>query len=173
MGSGWLRAAVLRATATPATLGFTFLLLAQTAHLLEHVAQMIEIHLLGVAAADARGIVGQLDVEWVHFIWNLGVFLALVALVAMLGPNRILVLVTLFAGWHLLEHDVIMQAFLARGLAGAPGLLAHGGIIGGGLPISRPDLHFVYNLIETAGIFAAWSYQLRRTTSPIARRSTV
>jgi len=41
-----------------------------------------------------------------------------------------------------------MVVFLCSGIVGGLGLLATGGAIGGGLPLSRPDLHFVYNLLE-------------------------
>jgi hypothetical protein len=54
-----------------------------------------------------------------------------------------------------------MQTFLATGIPGSPGLLAAGGLIGGGLPLGRPDLHFVYNLAETAAIVVAYAVGLR------------
>jgi hypothetical protein len=53
------------------------------------------------------------------------------------------------------------MSFLATGIPGSPGLLAAGGAIGGGLPISRPDLHFLYNVVETALIAVAYRWQLR------------
>lgn len=152
----WARDAARWATGTPAIAAFSFLLLVQTAHLGEHVAQMVEIHLLGLTGAEARGIIGQLDIEWVHFLWNLGIAAALAGLLVRLGPNPWLVLATVFASWHLVEHDVIMRSFLATGIAGSPGLLASGGLIAGGLPLSRPDLHFVYNLVETIAIAIAY-----------------
>ena len=30
------------------------------------------------------------------------------------------------------------------------------GLIGGGLPLTRPDLHFLYNLVETAPLVVAF-----------------
>src|SRR5258708_30386867 len=48
----------------------------QTGHFLQHVAQMMQIHVLGLTGADARGIFGTLDIEWVHFLWNTWVLLA-------------------------------------------------------------------------------------------------
>jgi hypothetical protein len=140
---------------------FTLLVLAQTAHLLEHVAQMVQLHLLGRTGSDARGIVGQLDIEWVHFLWNAGVVLILGVLLTRWRSNRWLAVACVFAAWHLIEHDVIMLSFLATGIPGSPGLLASGGLVGGGLPITRADLHFVYNLIEAALIAVAYGWQLR------------
>ena len=139
----------------------SFLALSQTLHLFEHVAQMIQIHILGLSGPAARGIVGQLDIEWVHFIWNAGVVVVLGALMVHDRSNRWLIFATAFASWHLLEHDVIMQTFLTTGIPGSPGLLAAGGLIGGGLPLGRPDLHFIYNLAETAAIGVAYAVGLR------------
>jgi hypothetical protein len=140
---------------------FTLLVLAQTSHLLEHVAQMIQLHVFGLTGSDARGIVGQLDIEWVHFIWNAAVVVVLATLLVRFRSDRWLAVACVIAGWHLVEHDVIMMSFLATGIPGSPGLLASGGSIGGRLPLSRPDLHFIYNLVETAAIAIAYRWQLR------------
>jgi len=63
--------------------------------------------------------------------------------------------------WHAFEHVAIMSYYLRTGIVGSPGLLAHGGIIAGGLPLIRPDLHFLYNLIEETLILIAYTYQLK------------
>jgi hypothetical protein len=54
-----------------------------------------------------------------------------------------------------------MSVYLRTGIVGSPGLLAHGGAIAGGLPLIRPDLHFLYNLIEETLILIAYTYQLK------------
>jgi hypothetical protein len=149
---------------------FSLIALTQTAHLLEHVAQIVQIHLLGVRGAAARGIVGQLDLEWVHFIWNTAVVVVLALLLLRYRDNRWLVVATAIASWHLIEHDVIMQTFLVTGIPGSPGLLASGGLIAGGLPIARPDLHFLYNLVETAAIVWALLTHLRTSVVLAQRR---
>lgn len=56
----------------------SILAVSQTADLFEHVAQMAQIHILGLSGPRARGVVGQLDIEWVHFTWNAWVLVALV-----------------------------------------------------------------------------------------------
>ena len=150
-----------RVIANPWLALFAFLLVAQTSHLLEHVAQMVQLHLLGLSGSEASGVVGQLNLEWVHFVWNAGVVLVLAALVVHDRANSWLVPATAIASWHLVEHDVIMRTFLATGIPGSPGLLASGGALAGGLPLSRPDLHFVYNLAETAAIALAYLTRLR------------
>jgi hypothetical protein len=151
-----------RFVATPWLTLLSILAVSQTAHLLEHVAQMIQIHILGLSGPAARGVVGQLDIEWVHVIWNAWVLVALVILVPRFPGNWWLIGVTLFAGWHLLEHTVMIATYLRTGVVGSPGFLSAGGLIGGGLPIARPDLHFLYNLAETIPLLIGWKVALEK-----------
>jgi hypothetical protein len=151
-----------RLVASPWLALLGFLALSQTAHLLEHVVQVIQIYVLGLSGPNARGVVGQLDIEWVHFIWNAWVFVALAVLMPRFRTNTLLLGVTIFAGWHLIEHCVMIATYLRTGIAGTPGLLSAGGLIFGGLPIARPALHFLYNLVETVPLFAGWLVELRR-----------
>ena len=119
---------------------FYVLVVGQTGHFLEHVAQMI--HVLDFQGAGARGIFGTLDIEWVHFIWNTWVLLIVLVLLGRFRANRWLWLVLLLSGWHEVEHVAILRVYLMTGVSGTPGLLSQGGAIAGGLPVSRPDLHF-------------------------------
>jgi hypothetical protein len=141
---------------------FFILVVTQGAHVLEHVAQMVQIHLLGLSGLQARGILGMLDIEWVHFIWNAWVLLCAVLLVLLFRKNPWLWVLLVIAVWHEMEHVSIMSVFLSTGHPGAPGLLARGGAIGGGLPLSRPDLHFYYNLLEELVLFMAYLSQIQR-----------
>ena len=115
---------------------FFILVVTQGAHLLEHVAQMVQIHLLGLSGLQARGILGMLDIEWVHFIWNSWVLICAVLLVFLFRKNPWLWVLLVISVWHEIEHVYIMSVFLRTGHPGAPGLLASGGAIGGGLPLS-------------------------------------
>ena len=141
---------------------FFILVVTQGAHVLEHVAQMVQIHLLGLSGLQARGIFGMLDIEWVHFIWNSWVLLCAVLLVFIFRKNPWLWVLLVISVWHEMEHVYIMSVFLHTGHIGAPGLLARGGAIGGGLPLSRPDLHFFYNLLEELLLIIAYLSQIQR-----------
>ena len=141
---------------------FFILVITQGAHVLEHVAQMVQIHLLGFSGLQARGIIGMLDIEWVHFIWNSWVLLCAVLLVFIFRKNPWLWVLLVISVWHEMEHVYIMSIFLHTGHIGAPGLLARGGAIGGGLPLSRPDLHFFYNFLEEIVLIIAYLYQIQR-----------
>jgi hypothetical protein len=147
---------------------FSLLVVTQGGHVLEHVAQMVQIHLLGRSGPQARGVFGQLDVEWVHFAWNTWVLVAVALLLLRYRRNPWLWATLLLAGWHELEHAYLLWTYLETGRQGTPGLLAMGGRLDGGLPLSRPDLHFLYNLIETTPLVLAFAHALRRM--PHARR---
>jgi hypothetical protein len=151
-----------RLVATPWLAVLGFLAVSQTAHLVEHVAQMVQIHVLHLGGANAQGIVGQLNIEWVHFIWNTWVIIAVLVLLSPFGANRWLRLTAVLSGWHEVEHVFIFWGYWQTGIAGLPGLLAQGGAIAGGLPISRPDLHFLYNLIETIPLILGFLWQVQR-----------
>lgn len=142
---------------------FYLLVITQLGHLGEHVAQEYQLHVLQWPASQAHGVFGSLDIEWVHFIWNLWVIAAVLVLMCFFPRNPWLWITAVLAGWHEIEHSFILTVYLRSGMVGTPGLLAAGGAIGGGLPLSRPDLHFLYNLIETLPLVVAFGYQLRRT----------
>ena len=138
-------------------LAFFFILLCtQGGHFIEHSAQMIQIHLIGLPPMEAHGIIGTLDIEWVHFIWNSWVLIYGSFLLFFARKNSWLWLLLILALWHECEHIYIMDCYFKTGMMGAPGLLAHGGALWGGLPISRPDLHFLYTLLEEAFIVCGY-----------------
>jgi hypothetical protein len=117
---------------------------------------MVQIHVLHLSGPAAQGLVGQLNIEWVHFIWNAVVLVSLVVLLTHFGANPWLIAVTPLAVRHFVEHSVMIATYLQTGVSGTPGLLSAGGLLFGGLPISRPDLHFLYNLVETVPLLVAW-----------------
>jgi hypothetical protein len=141
---------------------FYVLVLTQSGHVMEHVAQMFQIHVLKLSGPKARGIFGALDIEWVHFLWNTWIIAAVLLLLYRFRRNPWLWVSLLIAGWHEAEHLIIMAKYLATGRQGTPGLLATGGAIGGGV-LPRPDLHFLYNIVETAPLVGGFFYQLRRS----------
>jgi hypothetical protein len=141
---------------------FYVLVITQVGHVLEHVTQMTQIHVFHLTGVHARGVFGALDTEWVHFLWNTWVLVAVVLLLRSFRANAWLWLTAALAGWHEFEHLVVFSAYLLTGQAGTPGLLGHGGLLAGGLPVSRPDLHFFYNLIETIPLVAGFVWQFTR-----------
>ena len=108
---------------------------------------------------NARGIVGTFDVEWVHFAWNAWILGAVLLLLTHYRGNSWLWVTAILAGWHGVEHAYMLATYLSTGVAGTAGLLASGGAIAGGLPIGRPDLHFIYNAVETTPLLLAFLQQ--------------
>ncbi len=142
---------------------FFVLLIAQSVHFTEHIAQMIQIHLMGLSGMQAHGIIGMLDLEWVHFLFD-ACWVPICVYSLLVVYHKSNPWLWILAGvviWHALEHIAIMSFYLRTGIAGSPGLLAHGGIIAGGLPLIRPDLHFLYNLLEETLILIAYAHQLK------------
>lgn len=142
---------------------FYLLVLTQGGHFMEHLAQMVQIHFLGLSGHEASGIFSRLDVEWVHFGFNTWIIVAVILLLIHYRSNPWLWVTLAIAGWHQIEHTYLITQYVSTGVAGHPGLLAEGGIVGGGLPVTRPDLHFFYNVVETAPLLAAFGWTLRRS----------
>jgi hypothetical protein len=149
---------------------FYLLVVTQGGHVLEHLAQMVQLHLLGLSGSSARGVFGALDLEWVHFAWNTWVLLAIVLLLRSFPANGWLRLTALLAAWHELEHGYILAVYMATGAVGTPGLLGQGGVLAGGLPVARPDLHFLYNLVETVPLVMAFLHQARLVSPRVGER---
>ncbi|HEX7734605.1 MAG TPA: hypothetical protein VF458_07075 [Ktedonobacteraceae bacterium] len=138
------------------------LVVAQSAHMLEHLSQAVEIHLLGWPAPMANGIIGFLNIEWVHLIWNSWVLLAVGLLLFAYRRNIALWGLFAFAIFHEAEHVYMVTRYIQTGHPGNPGFLAHGGLIGGGLPLSRPDLHTIYAVLETAMLFMIYFMERKK-----------
>jgi len=131
----------------------------QMGHFIEHLVQVAQVHLLHWPEAQARGIASWLDEEPVHFVFNLGVFVTVVGLFRVMESNRWLWVCLPLTGWHALEHSFRLWAYLHdEGLAG---LLGHGGLLFGGLPIGERALHFGYNLAELTLLVAALLTEVR------------
>lgn len=128
---------------------FVGTLIVQGFHVLEHVLQVTQVS-LGIT--PAHGLIGALELEWVHFLYNGAYVILLVVLCVGIGLKRILpsriphrrtlftllALTTLWQGYHMVEHIVKLKQHLATGLQGTPGLL--------GTHLNLVWLHFFLNL---------------------------
>jgi RHS repeat-associated protein len=146
---------------------FEALVIVQVLHLGEHVAQMVQLHLLGWPPPDARGIVSNLDVEKVHFAWNLGVLATLVWLITRGARGAWLVATLAWAALHTAEHAFLLTNALLHGLEGQPGILGAGGWLGrhgwrvAGLTTwSRASVHFAWNTGEIALLLLAYAHHV-------------
>ena len=137
-------------------------IIVQAGHQVEHIAQMFQMHVDGQPPAFAHGLVGRLDLEWVHFGLTAGIALVAVLVLVRWPKNPVAWLLMPLALWHLAEHTNILMTYLRTGITGTPGILAHGGLLNG--PLARPDLHFLYNaaiLVLLIGVWACERWQPR------------
>ena len=151
----------------------------QLFHLLEHVVQVAQGKFLGIK--PAHGILGSFfDLEWVHFIYNWGLFvLLIVATVAVVREGKIRPpLGWLFLGatlavqsYHVLEHTVKIYQHISTGADPAPGIL--------GQIYDIIWLHFTFNVIVTAtmiaafvwlGLYGEWAPGFRSAVRRLVRR---
>ncbi|MBI3762613.1 MAG: cyclic nucleotide-binding domain-containing protein [Chloroflexi bacterium] len=138
---------------------FEALLLLQFGQFAEHLAQIVQIFLLHFPPEQANGIFGQVNREWVLFLWNTALLAGIVVLALRWPRNRALWVAAVVAAWVEIEMIVIVITYVSTGIVGSPGLLGRGGVIG--TPLLRPDLHFIYSLTQTGVLIWALVAQLR------------
>ncbi|HTK05419.1 MAG TPA: hypothetical protein VL500_07575 [Candidatus Eisenbacteria bacterium] len=124
----------------------------QSGHMLEHVAQLIQWML---RMPLPHGLIGSLDLEMVHFIYDGLFLLGLSALGSFYGdvlrakgakPYGIFLVAWIVQTYHMIEHVVRFSQHMETGIEGTPGIL--------GRYVHIIPLHFTINLIVTVGIVA-------------------
>jgi hypothetical protein len=126
----------------------------QSAHMIEHVAQVIQEFVLH--HERARGLLGTIfDFEWVHFAFNAGLEAGIVLLFLWCrgaDSRRVPLVLTAgmwFQGYHVLEHGVKMYQYYALGITETPkGILGH--------VVPPVWLHFLFNLVVLLFIVGMW-----------------
>ena len=153
-----------KAEARAALIILVWALVIQAAHMIEHVAQVVQKHVL--IMERAQGFLGAVfDLEWVHFVYNSGLeigFLAIFVLWRRADRTTIpplLSLLVLFQGYHVVEHVVKMIQYYALGITMGPK-----GILGHAVPLIW--LHFAFNLIVLALVILAWDETSRVQVGP-------
>ncbi|HWT22610.1 MAG TPA: hypothetical protein VN213_03810 [Solirubrobacteraceae bacterium] len=142
----------------------------QGVHVVEHVIQLAQVYVFGVADEDALGLLGYViqfngTEEWLHLGFNSLYLASLYALVVpfwRLRPRALPVWAfALFAGsvwlesWHVVEHAVIISRVIANAGCPCPG------IGDAALGVSDTILHFAYNVVAYAGVVVAFAYAAR------------
>lgn len=131
----------------------------QGLHFVEHIAQVGQKFFLELP--EARGILGAVfDFEWVHFGYNLALFLALWFVVGAWlterqgaspgwsgSPARALLFAAGVQSYHLVEHSVKLTQHLADRCNACPGLLGNFGDL--------VWIHFTINLLVMAPMLIA------------------
>jgi len=151
--------------------------LLQVGHMGEHTVQVAQLVLYDGRLAQAHGVFGQLDLEWIHFFWDSAVWLCLCVLLAPFSRgNRWLWIAFAAASLHEVEHLYLFYIYnadptfyLTGGLAG---IMGYDGVIGS--PLARPYMHFAYNFIVVVPMVLAFWDQTKHvgvTARTRARRA--
>ena len=154
---------------------FTGVVLVQGVHVVEHIIQLIQVYLLGVADDDALGLLGyvfqfQGTEEWLHLVFNLSYLAALYLLLLPLWrlvPARLpawafwtfVVWSVGLESWHVIEHLVIIANVIDNHGCPCPGIGDRA------LGITDTVLHFGYNLVAYMGLLAPFAFVTRAGTA--------
>jgi hypothetical protein len=119
---------------------FCLIVVTQSAHLLEQVARMVQIHVLGREALDAPGIFGALGIERVQVLWTSWAVVVMLLLVSRFPRNPWLWLALFITVWDAVGRVIVGEALLAQA-----------------------DLQFVDSILEIGTLNVAFALQLGRT----------
>ena len=119
---------------------FCLLVVTQSAYLLEQVARMVQVHVLGRDALAAPGIFGALGIDRVQFVWTTWALVGVLLLVSRFPRNPWLWLTLGIAVWDAVGHLILGQT-----------------------PLARADMQFIDSVIEVATLNLAFALQLGRT----------
>ena len=161
---------------------FTTIVAIQGIHVVEHVIQLAQVYLFGVADDDAFGLLGyvfkfQGTEEWLHLVFNAWYLLSLYAVGFALWRAGLLLqlpvwAVSVFAvlglgleTWHVVEHVVIIANVIQNNGCPCPGIGDRA------LGISDTVLHFGYNAVAFAGTVALFREAARTRWIRAASRS--
>jgi hypothetical protein len=143
---------------------FSALVLVQVLHMIEHTAQVMELMSTNGDLDRSHGIIGRLDFETVHFVFDTSLWLALAYFVVLWrGDNAWLWIAFGFQSIHQVEHLYLFWLYQAHpalyAQGGLSGIMGSGGMIGS--PLARPYLHFTYNLPVMVAMVVAWWHEYR------------
>jgi hypothetical protein len=169
------------------TMVLSILLVAQGFHGIEHITQWTQFHILHFTARASTGLLSAANAEWVHFVWNWIVLVAVLYLLRGGLRNPWAWLLLTWALAHTLEHTYMFVRYLevlsdlrrmgvsgvtAQGLPGVfgqDGWLARSPATQGSfvcrLPgvttATRLDVHFWWNIGETLLLLLAANRYLK------------
>jgi hypothetical protein len=165
----------------PTVMLLGIILVSQGAHTIEHVVQWMQYHVLFWTMRQSSGLLSPANAEWVHFVWNWGVFIIVILLMRGGMRNGWMYLLLGVSLLHSLEHTYMLVRHLLVlnelhhlgvhnvGAQGLPGILGRDGWLArsastqgtfvrglqGLTTAIRLDVHFWWNFIEMVLLSAA------------------
>ena len=188
MPAGLMKWRIDRAKYGGTVMLLSIVLITQGLHTIEHVTQFAQYYLLLLPARQSNGLLSPANSEVVHFVWNWGVLIVVIALIRGGMRNIWMYLLLAVATGHTFEHSYMFIRYLivfqdlqelgvgsvtAQGLAGIfgrDGWLARSPVTRGtflsflpGLTTAmRLDVHFWWNALELFLLLLAGRVFLRR-----------
>ena len=131
---------------------FTVAIIIQSFHFVEHLAQFNQHFFQGLSIVESNGLIDSLNVEWVHWVYNLSYFGLLLFLFQKLkvrklqdktNGHKVFALVfglsVILQGYHLLEHSVRMIQWTTTDCISCSGIT--------GSFVDGIALHFIINFL--------------------------
>ncbi len=146
---------------------YGIVLITQSAHMMEHFFIIYQYAILKLGADNSHGLIGQFDLESVHFIYDflftLGFWLIWTKFPEE-AKNRskffykLLLFASILQSYHFFEHIIKYYQHLQTGMQGTPGIL--------GNFVDLAWLHFLLNLFGTIVLWSFYiGYKFYRTCS--------
>ena len=165
----------------------SIVLTTQGLHTIEHLVQWVQYHLLYWTMRQSSGLLSPANAEWVHFVWNWLVLIAVIILIAGGMRNKWAWLLLTVAFFHTVEHSytflryqLVLRELTAMDVLnvtaqGLPGIVGRDGwlarsiwtrgtflcSIPGLTTAIRLDIHFWWNAIEMSLLVMAGHVYMR------------
>ncbi len=165
----------------------SILVMSQGLHTVEHLVQWVQYHVLYFTMRLSNGLLSPANAEWVHFVWNWSVLIAVILLLGGGMRNVWIWLLLAVAGFHAIEHSytfirwqLVISDLRGMGLMkitaqGLPGIIGRDGWLArsewtrGTFLCSMPglttavrlDVHFWWNVLVIALLVIAGHFYLR------------
>lgn len=136
---------------------FGIVLITQSAHMVEHFTIIYQYAILNLGKDGSHGLIGQFDLESVHFFYDFLFTLGFWLILRMMPEEtrnysrfwyQLFFVATIIQSYHFFEHILKYYQHLQTGMQGTPGFL--------GNFVNLEWLHFLLNLFGTIVLWAAY-----------------
>ena len=143
---------------------FAFMAFVQLIHYSEHCIEVVQYHIFNDPLKESTAIFSKFNIEGVHLAGDSFLTIGTILLLRKFPRNPWLWVAIPFQLLHQMEHTFLgWEHWIAGAPQGSAGLLGKGGAFFGGTPLTRVDLHWIYNTLYTIPFVLSLIWQLRRT----------
>jgi len=143
---------------------FAFMAFVQLIHYSEHCIEVVQYHIFHDPLSESTAIFSKFNIEGVHLAGDTFLTIGTILLLTKFPRNPWLWVAIPFQLGHQMEHTFLgWEHWIAGAPQGSAGLLGKNGAFFGGTPLTRVDLHWIYNTLYTIPFVLSLVWQLRRT----------